>query len=79
MYDFEMEQAEISDYTAEYFESREDYGDVMAEMYDILPEATPEEIEDADRADWISDCENPVEQGMYDDDPSPYAGDYSEM
>ena len=22
---------------------------------------------------------NPIEQGMYDDDPSPYFGDYSEM
>lgn len=33
---------------------------------------------------WLDEYENDfvfsaVEQGMYDDDPSPYAGDYSEM
>lgn len=30
---------------------------------------------------WMDEYDpwNAVEQGMYDDDPSPYAGDYSEM
>jgi hypothetical protein len=29
---------------------------------------------------WLDDYAfSAVEQGMYDDDPSPYAGDYSEM
>ena len=39
--------------------------------------------EDISREAHIS-CEesgwfNPIEQGMYDDDPSPYDGNYSEM
>lgn len=31
------------------------------------------------RAEMDTDWWSPVEQGYYDDDPSPYAGDYSEM
>ena len=31
------------------------------------------------RAEMDTDYWSPVEQGMYDDDPSPYSGDYSEM
>lgn len=31
--------------------------------------------------EWVDSMEywNPIEQGMYDDDPNPYHGDYSEM
>lgn len=31
------------------------------------------------RAEMDTDYWSPVEQGYYDDDPSPYSGDYSEM
>lgn len=31
------------------------------------------------RAEMDADYWSPVEQGYYDDDPSPYSGDYSEM
>lgn len=55
----------------------------LAERFDVIEEGAPddyyaglEEIESDASADayW-----NDVEQGRYDDDPSPYAGDYSEM
>ena len=75
IYDYMMEQEEISDFTAEYWESRPDYTEVMAEMCATLPDATPEELDEANYSDWLSDC---FGQGMYDDDPSPYDGTYSE-
>lgn len=37
----------------------------------------PEEEETHDDHDY--DPWNPIEQGVYDDDPNPYHGDYSEM
>lgn len=46
----------------------------------------PDDTYDAEReqAHWEQDADymalyNPVDMGMYDDDPSPYSGDYSEM
>lgn len=38
-----------------------------------------ERVEAEYRAEMDADYWSPVEQGYYDDDPSPYAGDYSEM
>jgi hypothetical protein len=46
------------------------FDDAWAEDADNYPDTSWDE----DDGRW-----NPVEQGMYDDDPSPYAGDYSEM
>ena len=51
---------------------------------DSLPrEPAPEQPEDAHLDDYGSEWENgydlnPIEQGMYDDDPDIYGGEYSE-
>jgi hypothetical protein len=59
--------------------SREEYLDevVLVERFDVVEDDVEDETEnleyDADD-NWWSD----VEQGRYDDDPSPYDGNYSE-
>lgn len=49
----------------------------------IDPTHEPYTTDDYDASDPYAPSDydpwNPVEQGYYDDDPSPYAGDYSEM
>jgi hypothetical protein len=59
----------------------------MSNHTDTQPESTPTPAEvieearewDAYYAEQDADYWSPVEQGFYDDDPSPYNGDYSEM
>lgn len=53
-----------------------DYGDYAEDMYDPDGPADDERDFEAEDYSWYW---SEVEQGMYDDDPSPYAGDYSEM
>jgi hypothetical protein len=56
-----------------------DYGDPYIEWNE--ENDYTDEVEHADEQD-LEDMANyfdPIEQGMYDDDPNPYHGDYSEM
>jgi len=62
--------------------NNDDFLAPQPEDLDGLHEAEMNERE-ADAEDITESAEweywNPVEQGMYDDDPSPYDGNYSEM
>jgi hypothetical protein len=77
-YDGEQPSSEEADYLIGY---REGWNQFQAEV-DMEREQAQAEDE---QAHWEQDAEyaalyfSDVEQGMYDDDPSPYAGDYSEM
>lgn len=57
------------DYVADYERGEADWHD---------QQQADREAAYADEYDYGYDF-NPVDQGYYDDDPSPYAGDYSEM
>jgi hypothetical protein len=51
-------------------------GDVFGPIPGEVEDVEPDRDFEAEDYGWYW---NEVEQGMYDDDPSPYAGDYSEM
>lgn len=82
-------QIEAENAAADYAANEADDGPVETfedATFDGLPAAAFDDAwaEDADNypdTSWDEDDGrwNPVEQGMYDDDPNPYAGDYSEM
>jgi hypothetical protein len=63
---------EISDFTAEQ-------GELGQERMELLHELATQDERDADSTDLLADSDfNPVDSGVFDDDPSPYSGDYSE-
>jgi hypothetical protein len=69
--DENMMVQEISDFNAEQGMMRGD--DMQEVMADLNDEA------EADYADMQADSyDNPVDMGVFDDDPSPYDGNYSE-
>jgi hypothetical protein len=72
--DMNLAAQEISDFNAEQ-------GELGQERFEFFSHAREmEELEaEADNADLLADSDfNPVDSGVFDDDPSPYSGDYSE-
>lgn len=67
----EFEPGEHDNWTPEQWE---EYYAEQAEQIALDEQARWEADEEYQAEYW-----SPVEQGMYDDDPSPYNGDYSEM
>jgi hypothetical protein len=53
----------------------DEYGDFLEDTYDSDFDPADEDSLDPEGDYYWSE----VEQGMYDDDPNPYFGDYSEM
>ena len=72
-YSREIEEIEISNYTAEQWESRPDYAEVMAEMNESLPDGVQEDamVDINAEGDWAG-----IEFEDY--EPSPYDGTFSE-
>jgi phage-related tail protein len=70
--DMNLAAQEISDFNAEQ-------GELGQERMEVLRELAEQDEAEADYADLLADSDfNPVDSGVFDDDPSPYSGDYSE-
>jgi hypothetical protein len=76
MYDFNMETEEAGNHTAEYWESRPDYAEVMAEMAALLPDVP--DCGDVPNESDVWDYEDVTWEGYFQEEyePSPYGGTY---